>query len=88
MRQLVLAVLTTVVVVAFGFANAHEVQVSCVVGEPVEIRLVFLLAIAFAAGVLTAIFRRMAAAAARRRTRGRRRRVVPRIPEDLGLDER
>lgn len=92
MRQLVLAVLITVVVVLFGFANSHEVELGYVVGEPIEMRLVFLLAIAFATGALTAVFRRMAQEARRRRGRARRRsrptrRPLPRLPETLGLEE-
>ena len=91
MRRLVLAVVTTVLVVAFGFANAHEVELGYVVGEPAEVRLVFLLATAFAAGVLTAVFRSMAVQARRRRKRARRapvtKRPVARLPEDLRLFE-
>lgn len=65
MWQLGVAVLSTAFVVAFGMANSHHVQLAWVLGEPVEMRLIFLLSIAFGLGVLTVAFHRLATRAAR-----------------------
>lgn len=56
MFQLALALLVTVVIVVFSIANSHHVQLSFVVGAPIEVRLVFLLMCAFFMGMVTPIF--------------------------------
>jgi uncharacterized membrane protein YciS (DUF1049 family) len=71
MLQLALAVLVTVALVAFGMANTHQVELSVVVGAPVRFRLIILLAIAYAAGIVTAWFREMVKRAARQAERRR-----------------
>ena len=67
MRQLILAVTLTAIGVAFGIANSHHVEVGYVVGEPIEIRLVFLLAITYGAGAVTAVFWQLYGRIAQRR---------------------
>jgi uncharacterized integral membrane protein len=62
--------LVTVVFVAFGLSNTHRVQLSFVVGQT-EVRLIFLLLVSFASGVLT-IFLRKAMRDARDRALERR----------------
>ncbi len=71
MLQLILAVLVTVVLVAFGMANTHQVELSIVVGAPVKFRLIVLMALAYAAGIVTAWFREMARRVARQAERRR-----------------
>jgi len=50
MWRLALIVLATAAVVAFTLVNVHHVEMGLVFGQPVRIRLVFLLLIAFSAG--------------------------------------
>jgi uncharacterized integral membrane protein len=52
MVRLFLTILTTITLVAFGMSNTHRVQFSFVVGET-EVRLIFLLLVSFAGGVLS-----------------------------------
>ena len=56
MIRLFLTVLTTIAFVAFALSNTHRVSLSFVVGET-EVRLIFLLLVSFAAGVLTILLR-------------------------------
>ncbi len=71
MPQLILAILVTVVLVAFGMANTHQVELSVVVGAPLKFRLIVLMALAYAAGIITAWFREMAHRVARQAERRR-----------------
>jgi uncharacterized membrane protein YciS (DUF1049 family) len=71
MWRLVLAVLVTVALVAFGMANTHQVELSVVVGPPVKFRLIVLVALAYAAGIVTAWFREMLGRVARQAERRR-----------------
>jgi len=54
--RLILAVLITIAVVVFAMANMHFVVLSLVFGPPLQMRLIFLLMSAFAAGIITASF--------------------------------
>lgn len=56
MPRLVIAILATVLVVAFAMANTHRVELSLVFGRPAEIRLIFLIGTTYIAGVLTGTF--------------------------------
>lgn len=85
MLRLITAMLITAAIVVFAVSNAHDVELSCVIGEPVRIRLFVLLAITFLAGALTASFSQMLGQAGRRARRRRRRRpqrVPPLLPEE------
>ena len=59
MARLTLTVLITVVIVIFSLANSHHVQLSFVVGKPIEIRLVFLLNCAFFMGMIVPVFHQL-----------------------------
>ncbi len=59
MFQLALAILVIVVIVVFSIANSHHVQLSFVIGAPIEVRLVFLLMCAFFMGMVIPIFYRL-----------------------------
>lgn len=73
MLQLVVAVLLTILAVMFAMANTHHVELNFVLGEPVEVRLIFLLAVTYAAGGATAylygLFNRVSRGLRRRRDR-------------------
>ena len=69
MRRLILLVGLTAVVVAFGMANGHRVPVSFVIGEPVQVRQIFLLAAAAAVGVVGTVLAQQLARITRRRER-------------------
>jgi uncharacterized integral membrane protein len=56
MGRIALAFLATVLFVSFALSNTHHVELSFVVGRPVEIRLIFLLAISFGSGVIASLF--------------------------------
>jgi uncharacterized integral membrane protein len=56
MARIAAALLATVVFVAFALSNTHHVELSFVVGRPIEIRLIFLLGITFGAGVISTLF--------------------------------
>lgn len=77
MLQLIVAVVVTVAVVLFGMANSHHVELSYVWGEPVRIRMIFLLAIAFLAGSVTTYLYQMANRVSRRSRRVSREIVRP-----------
>lgn len=53
MIRLILAVIFTVVLVAFSMANAHHIELSVVFGKPIEIRLIFLLGSTYVLGTAT-----------------------------------
>ena len=59
MGRLMLAIVAMVVFVAFSLSNTHHVELSFVLGKPVHIRLIFLLAIAFVAGTVSTLFYQM-----------------------------
>ena len=59
MSKLALAVLVTIGIVAFSIANSTHVQLSFVVGRPVQIRLIFLLICAFFVGMAVPVFHRL-----------------------------
>jgi uncharacterized integral membrane protein len=56
MARLIILMAVTVIVVVFSMSNMRDVHLSLVFGEPVAIRLTFLLGVAYAAGVLSTIF--------------------------------
>jgi uncharacterized integral membrane protein len=53
MARLILAIAVTIAIVVFAMANMHFVALSLVVGQPVQIRLIFLLMSCFAAGAIS-----------------------------------
>jgi uncharacterized integral membrane protein len=59
MAKLLVAMAVTITVVVFSMSNLHDVELSLVFGEPVPIRLTFLLAVAYLAGVVSAAFYQM-----------------------------
>lgn len=59
MTKLALTVLATIVIVVFAISNSHHVDLSCGVGKPVEIRLIFLLLTAFIVGMAVPVFYRL-----------------------------
>ena len=71
MLRLVVTILATIVIVAFAMANTHRVELSFVIGAPVEVRLVFLLATSFVVGLATAMFVQLVGSV-RARARARR----------------
>ena len=56
MAQLIVAVGLTVCVVIFSMSNTHHVDLGWVVGEPIRIRLIFLLVLSFVGGGLSTVF--------------------------------
>lgn len=56
MTRLVLTILATILVVAFAMVNTQHVELSFVFGAPVQVRLVFLLASSFVAGMVCVVF--------------------------------
>ncbi len=56
MIRLALAVFATIAIVVFAISNSHHVNLSCMVGPAVEVRLIFLLLTAFVAGMAVPIF--------------------------------
>ena len=59
MGQLILAIGLTVAVVGFAMSNTSHVELDALVGEPIRIRLIFLLLIAYFSGAITAFFYQM-----------------------------
>ncbi|MHC4176050.1 MAG: hypothetical protein ACYSWU_01000 [Planctomycetota bacterium] len=59
MVKLALAVLLTIVIVVFSISNSHHVDLSLALGDPIQIRLVFLLLSAFIVGMAVPIFYRL-----------------------------
>ncbi len=58
--RIVYTILATIACLAFALSNTQHVEVSFVIGEPVETRLIFVLVISFGLGVLTSSYYRMA----------------------------
>ncbi len=56
MIRLALAVFATIAIVVFAISNSHRVNLSCMVGPGVEVRLIFLLLVAFLAGMTVPVF--------------------------------
>ena len=56
MGQLIVSVIATIGVVVFAMDNTHQVQMNAVLAEPVHIRLIFLLTIAFVTGAVATLF--------------------------------
>ncbi len=56
MFRLLLSIIGTIVFVAFVMMNTHHVALSMVIGEPVKIRLIFLLLTTFVLGVMSSSF--------------------------------
>lgn len=56
MARLIVLMSLTIVAVVFAMSNTQDVQLSLVFGEPVEIRLIVLLVIAYAGGVVSSFF--------------------------------
>ncbi|MBN2496099.1 MAG: DUF1049 domain-containing protein [Deltaproteobacteria bacterium] len=56
MARLFLVVAITIATVAFAMANMHFVALSPVIGQPVQIRLIFLLVCCFLAGMFSTWF--------------------------------
>lgn len=71
MVQLILAAIATVLVVLFAMANNEHVELNYVFGEPIRIRMIFLLACVFMAGMLTSYFYQVISQMNRRRRRMR-----------------
>lgn len=69
MLQLLLAAIGTIVIVLFAIANSHDVELSYIIGEPIRIRMIFLLASVFMAGWVTAYFYQVISQVSRRRRR-------------------
>jgi uncharacterized integral membrane protein len=86
MLQLIVAVGLTVSLVLFSMANTHHVELMWVVGEPIKIRMIFLITIAFVTGsVTTILYQLMERVVRRARERERRRWVAAHAreqPED------
>ncbi len=59
MAQILIAIFLTIVLVVFAMSNSHHVYLGYGFGEPIEIRLIFLLAVTFFSGVTFAWFWRM-----------------------------
>ena len=59
MGQLFLAVVTTIGIVLFAMANTHHVELSYVVGAPIQIRLIFLMAISLITGCTATLLAQM-----------------------------
>ncbi|MCU0694872.1 MAG: hypothetical protein MUF54_26155 [Polyangiaceae bacterium] len=55
MARLILVVLITIVVVVLAMANMHHVELSLVVGRPAQVSATFLVASAYAAGVVSTV---------------------------------
>jgi len=69
MSRLIVLIVLTAAVVAFGMANGHRVPVSFIVGEPVQVRQIFLLASAAVAGAVGTLVAQQLARVSRRRQR-------------------
>ena len=82
MLQLIVAVVLTVVVVLFAMANSHHVELSYVMGEPIRIRMIFLLAVAFLAGAVSTYLYQIA-----NRVSRRSRRASPEIVRRSDLED-
>lgn len=79
MAQLVMSVFLTILIVAFAMSNAHHVHINYGLGEPLQIRLISLLAVSFFSGVTFAWFWRMVTQV-KRNSVERRLRIQKRAP--------
>ena len=59
MVRLALAVLLTIVIVVFSISNSHHVDLSLALGDPIQVRLIFLLLSAFIIGMAVPVFYRL-----------------------------
>ncbi len=59
MVKLVLAVLLTIVIVVFSISNSHHVDLSFALGDPIQVRLIFLLLSALILGMAIPVFYRL-----------------------------
>lgn len=57
MHKIVMTASATLFLVLFGMENSQHVPISLIIGSPTQVRLIFLLAIAAAAGFLVAYIR-------------------------------
>jgi hypothetical protein len=78
--RLVLAIFGTIALVAFVMVNTHHVKLSFVVGEAVEVRMIFLLLTTFFLGMATTWFTQMGLRV-RARQRSRRPEMPPPVEE-------
>ena len=69
MLQLVFVLIAFIVIALFGMANSHDVELRYIVGEPIRIRMIFLLLCVFVAGWVTSYFYQLVAHVNRRRRR-------------------
>ena len=87
MAQLITAVLSTIALVLFAMANTHDVELSYVVGSPIRIRLIFLLAVAFFAGIVcTLLYQMVSRVASEARRRAYRARERFAMERERGLE--
>jgi uncharacterized integral membrane protein len=82
MGQLLIAIGVTITLVIFSMSNSHDVELDCIVGPPVQIRLIVLLAVAFFGGAMAAYFYQMTLRVVRNSAARRGRRQF-----DIELDE-
>jgi hypothetical protein len=87
MRRLIVLVVLTAVVVAFGMANGHHVPVSFVIGQPVPVRQIFLLLSAAALGSIGTLVAQQYLRIMRRRAREELRWVLRSHKGDLEQEE-
>jgi uncharacterized integral membrane protein len=66
MARIVMTIVATAIFVAFSLSNTQHVEVSFVVGRPIEVRLIFLLLITFGSGIVATVFHRLLTDASRR----------------------
>jgi uncharacterized integral membrane protein len=67
MKRLIFFILATVIVTTFAVSNSHHVEMSLIFGAPVQMRMIFLLAGVFTAGVISTLGFQEWAAIKRRR---------------------
>jgi uncharacterized integral membrane protein len=78
MLQLLVAVMLTVTAVMFAMANTHHIELNFVVGDPVEVRLIFLLLATFMAGSTVSYLHVLLTRVTRGLQRRREKRIVHR----------
>jgi len=83
MVRLVIAMIGTIALVTFAMMNTQDVQLSMLVGDPVQIRLISLMSATFLAGLGSSILYQMLGRA-NRRSRRRRRQLAPRARRVAG----
>jgi len=88
MIRLGLAVAATIVVVVFAISNSHRVGLSLGIGEPAEVRLIFLLLTAFIAGMVVPVFFRLLRSIDHQRLQRREnelQRAINRVEQDIAM---